>query len=84
MPYSPPYGDATDCLHAGPWPEPAPADPLINAWSCAAQALGPLQAALCQVPGGAGMISVPGAGHNLRVEAPAAVQVAIRGFLQQQ
>lgn len=49
-----------------------------------ARALDPLRAALCQVLGGARMISVPGAGHNLMAEAPAAVQAAIRGFLHQQ
>lgn len=48
-----------------------------------AQALAPLRDALCQVPGGARMISLPGAGHNMMVESPGEVLAAIRGFLQE-
>lgn len=45
------------------------------------RALPPLLEALCQVPGGARMISLPGVGHNLVAEAPDEVYAAIRGFV---
>lgn len=48
-----------------------------------ARALAPLREALCHVPGGARMISLPGAGHTMMAEAPGQVLAAIRGFLQE-
>jgi pimeloyl-ACP methyl ester carboxylesterase len=48
-----------------------------------AAALAPLLGALCQVPGGARMISLPTSGHSMLSEAPGDVQAAIRGFLQE-
>lgn len=43
-----------------------------------------LAAALCQVPRGARIISLPGPGHNLMAEAPGEVLAAICDFLSQQ